>query len=82
MKFKSEGPNSGYGRFNVKPVTVGKRYEVEIEEISDQGGGIARIHGFVIFVKGGKKGQKVKVRITKVGSSFAIGEAVHDQTIG
>ncbi|MGH9993170.1 MAG: TRAM domain-containing protein [Nitrososphaera sp.] len=43
-------------------------------EISRQGDGIARVHGFVIFVKGGKKGQKVRVRITNVGARFASGE--------
>ncbi len=53
---------------------MGKEYDVQVTEISRQGDGIARVQGFVIFVKGGKKGQKVRVRITNVGARFATGE--------
>ncbi|MEM2025433.1 MAG: TRAM domain-containing protein [Desulfurococcaceae archaeon] len=59
-----------------KPVVVGQEYDVEITEISRRGDGLARIQGFVIFVPGTNKGDKVKVRITRMGRSFAIGEAV------
>ena len=38
--------------------------------------GIARIQGFVIFIKGGKAGQNVKVRITSVGDRFSTAEIV------
>jgi predicted RNA-binding protein with TRAM domain len=55
-----------------KPVEVGKEYEVEVTEISRKGDGIARIQGFVIFVKNGKAGQKVKVKVEQVGNRFAI----------
>lgn len=81
----SYGRDRGYGggRFGgqrgfggPKPVESGKEYDVEITEISRQGDGIARVQGFVIFVKGGKVGQKTKVRITNVGARFATGEAV------
>lgn len=65
--------------FGSQPVEVGKEYEVEVSEISNKGDGIARIEGLIIFVKGGQAGQKVKVKITKVGSSFAIGEPVQSQ---
>ena len=54
-----------------KPVEVGKEYEVDITEISRQGDGIARIQGFVIFVKNGKVKQNVKVKVEQVGSRFA-----------
>lgn len=67
----------GYGadRFGgPKPVEQGKEYDVEITEISRQGDGIARVKGFVIFVKGGKVGQKTKVRIANVGARFATAE--------
>ena len=55
---------------------MGKEYEVEISEISKRGDGIARIQGFVIFVAGGKSGQKVKIRITSIGDRFAKAEIV------
>ena len=50
---------------------VGKEYEVEITQISRQGDGIARVQGFVVFVKSGKVGQNVKVKVEQVENSFA-----------
>jgi predicted RNA-binding protein with TRAM domain len=54
-----------------KPVEVGKEYEVDITEISRQGDGIARVQGFVVFVKNGKVGNKVKVKVTEVADRFS-----------
>ena len=59
-----------------KPVEVGKEYEVDITGISRKGDGIARIQGFVIFVKNGQVGQNVKVKVTQIGSTFATAEIV------
>ena len=55
-----------------KPVETGKEYDVSITEISRKGDGIARVEGFVIFVKNGKAGQNAKVKVTEVGQRFAI----------
>jgi predicted RNA-binding protein with TRAM domain len=68
------GSRGGFG--GPKPVEAGKEYDVQISEISRQGDGIARIQGFVIFVKGAKAGQKAKIRVTRVGDRFANGEIV------
>jgi predicted RNA-binding protein with TRAM domain len=62
--------------FGSKPVEVGKEYNVQITEISRQGDGVARIRGFVIFVKGGRIGQDVKVKVTSVAEKFAIAEII------
>ncbi len=74
------GGGGGYGgqrNFGgPKPVETGKEYDVQITEISRQGDGIARVQGFVIFVKGAKVGQKPKVKITNVGARFATAEIV------
>ena len=51
---------------------VGKEYEVDITQIGRRGDGIARIQGFVTFVKGGHIGEQVNITITKTGSRFAI----------
>src|SRR2546423_14760309 len=77
----SYGSGRGYNRGggfdrSAKPVEAGKEYDVQITEISRQGDGIARVKGFVIFVKGGKVGQKAKVRIANVGERFATAEIV------
>ena len=70
----------GYGRdrgFGApKPVETGKEYDVQITETSRQGDGIARVQVFIIFVKSGKVGQKVKIRIINVGERFATVEVV------
>jgi len=79
------GRDRGYGggrRFNdgPKPVETGKEYDVSVTEISRQGDGIARVEGFVIFVKNGKAGQNAKIKITQVGQRFASAELVESST--
>jgi predicted RNA-binding protein with TRAM domain len=68
-----------YGRdnFGPKPVEQGNEYDVQITEISRKGDGIARIQGFVIFVKEGKVGQNAKIRINQIGPRFATAEIVN-----
>jgi predicted RNA-binding protein with TRAM domain len=67
------GGNRGFNRGSPapKPVEVGKEYEVDITEISRQGDGIAKVQGFVVFVKEGKVSQNVKVKVEQVGTRFA-----------
>ena len=67
------GGNKGTNRGSpaAKPVEVGKEYEVDITEISRQGDGIAKVQGFVIFVKNGKVKQNLKVKVEQVGNRFA-----------
>jgi predicted RNA-binding protein with TRAM domain len=74
-RFGGGGRFSG-GNFGPKPVETGKEYDVQITETSRQGDGIARVQGFVIFVKGGKVGQTSKIRVTNVGARFATAELV------
>ena len=67
------GGNRG---FAPKPVEVGKEYDVDVTDVSRQGDGISRIQGFVIFVKNGKPGQKLKVQVNQVGARFATATTV------
>lgn len=62
--------------FLPKPVKPGDEVEVTIEAQASRGDGIAKKDGFVIFIKGAKEGDKLKVRITEVKARFAIGEVV------
>jgi predicted RNA-binding protein with TRAM domain len=64
------------GGFIPKPVEVGKEYDVEIQELSRRGEGIARIQGLVIFVPNAKQGDHVKIRITRISRRFAEAEVV------
>jgi predicted RNA-binding protein with TRAM domain len=59
-----------------KPVKVGDELTVTIEAIASKGDGIAKVSGFVVFVKGAKQGQNLKVRITDVKPRFATAEIV------
>jgi len=68
--------NFGPKRFPPKPVEIGKEYDVEILELSRRGEGIARIEGLVCFIPDTNPGEHVKVRITRISSRFAEGEAV------
>jgi predicted RNA-binding protein with TRAM domain len=66
--------------FGPKPVEAGKEYDVQITEISRKGDGIARIQGFVIFVKEGRVGQNAKIRISQIGPRFATAEIIDGST--
>ncbi len=59
-----------------KPVELGKEYDVDIVEKSRREDGIARIDNFVIFVKKGVVGEKVRIKIESVSQSFAIASIV------
>jgi predicted RNA-binding protein with TRAM domain len=72
--------NSYRGSGFEKPVQTGKEYDVKITETGSRGDGIARIQGFVVFVKNGKVGQDtVKVKINSVGDRFATAEPVIEE---
>ena len=75
---RSYGSSSFRSRrsFGQKPVETGKEYDVQITQTSRRDDGIARVQGFVIFVKGGRTGQNVKAKITSVGERFATAEIV------
>ena len=58
------------------PVEVGREYQVTIEEVGSRGDGLTHIEGMVVFVPGTQKGQQVKIRITELKRSSAVGEVV------
>ena len=72
----TSGTRYGTSNFGSKPVETGKEYDVHITETSRKGDGIARIQGFVIFVKGGNMGEHVKIMITEIRSRVAIARAI------
>jgi predicted RNA-binding protein with TRAM domain len=56
------------------PVELDKTYEVTISEMSPRGEGIARFHGFTIFIPNAKLGEHTTVRITNLDSVSADAE--------
>jgi len=72
-----EGKEMPYKRFETpKPVAVGDEIDVTVESVGGQGDGIAKVDGFVVFVKGASKGERLRVKITDVRKTYAVGEKV------
>ena len=65
-------------RFPPKPVEVGKEYEVDVQETSRRGEGIARIQGLVTFIPNTKPGDHVKIKITRISRRSAEAEVVKE----
>jgi predicted RNA-binding protein with TRAM domain len=66
-----------YQRFETpKPVSIGDEVDVTIESVGGQGDGIAKVNGFVVFVKGTSKGDRVKIKITDLKRTYAVGEKI------
>lgn len=58
------------------PIWRGQQLEVVIDDIGSRGDGIARMHNYMIFVPGGKVGERVTVKIVSVGGKFAVAERI------
>lgn len=89
MSYGRDRDTRGYGGYGggrppmgPKPVEVGKEYVVEVTELSRRGDGVAKVQGFVIFVQGAKVGQKVKIKVDRVGPRFASASVVGASATG
>ncbi|MBT3298646.1 TRAM domain-containing protein [archaeon] len=58
------------------PVNDGEEHTVSILSVGGKGDGIAKVKGFVIFIPETKKGDYVKIKITKVLPKLAFGQVV------
>ncbi|MBI5224562.1 TRAM domain-containing protein [Candidatus Micrarchaeota archaeon] len=74
------GGGGGGGGFAQReaPVKSGEEYDVEITDIAAKGDGICKIQGFIIFVPGASKGEKVRIKINEVRNRFAIAQKTGD----
>jgi 23S rRNA (uracil1939-C5)-methyltransferase len=53
------------------PVTKGEELELNVDSLAYGGNGVARLDGFVVFVRRGLPGDRVRARVTKVKRSHA-----------
>jgi 23S rRNA (uracil1939-C5)-methyltransferase len=53
------------------PVARGDELELDVESLAYGGNGVARLNGFVVFVRRGLPGDRVRARVTKVKRSHA-----------
>jgi predicted RNA-binding protein with TRAM domain len=82
---RSAAPTPSSGEANVSrerdrpepPVAVGDRRTVDIEDIGEQGDGIARVErGYVVVVPETEMNERVEIEITDVTDTVAFGEVV------
>jgi 23S rRNA (uridine2552-2'-O)-methyltransferase len=65
----------GLGRVDA-PVTEGDVFEAEVVGEGDEGDGIVRIDGYVLFVEDASEGETVEVRVTELKPRFGFAERV------
>jgi len=53
------------------PVRNGEELELQIDSLAYGGNGVGRVNGFVVFVRGGVPGDRVRAQVTKVKRGFA-----------
>lgn len=60
-----------------QPVADGEERTVDIEDIGEQGDGIARVErGFIVIVPDTEKGERVTIKITDVRENVAFAEVI------
>src|SRR5918993_6078027 len=58
------------------PVRKDEEVELQVDSLAYGGNGVARLDGFVVFVRRGLPGDRVRARVTKVKRGFAEALAV------
>ncbi|MGZ8697955.1 MAG: 23S rRNA (uracil(1939)-C(5))-methyltransferase RlmD [Gaiellaceae bacterium] len=53
------------------PVRIHEEVELQVDSLAYGGNGVARLNGFVVFVRRGLPGDRVRARVTKVKRGFA-----------
>ncbi|MGA7977495.1 MAG: TRAM domain-containing protein [Nitrososphaeraceae archaeon] len=73
-KDEKKGNHFGGSKAPKAPVSVGEEYIVTIEQMGKEGVGVAKLRGVSILIHNTNPGDKVMVRITKVGRTYAVAE--------
>lgn len=60
-------------------VQEGQTYDVTIQDTGDEGDGVAKIDGLVVFVPDTDVGDEPTIEITKVSDSVAFAEVADDE---
>lgn len=67
-------PQFPSGLSNKVLLNEGREINVPIDDISSKSDGISRIRGFPMIVPRSKVGERMRVKILKIGEKFAIAE--------
>lgn len=57
-------------------MSINEEYEVKILRENNEGDGVASVNGFIVFVKGALKNEKVKIKIDEVNKNYAVGSII------
>lgn len=60
------------------PISEGEEVNVRIESVGEKGDGIARVHGFVVFIPDVQAGDECKIKVTKVLQKVGFGKKLGD----
>ncbi len=58
------------------PVQKNDYIDVEFEDLTHDGAGVAKVDGYPIFVQGGLPGEKANIKVIKVNKGYGIGRLV------
>ncbi|WP_423800495.1 23S rRNA (uracil(1939)-C(5))-methyltransferase RlmD [Neobacillus sp. SAB-20_R2A] len=58
------------------PVNKNDYIDVEFEDLTHDGAGVAKVEGYPLFVPNGLPGEKAKVKVIKVNKSYGIGRLI------
>lgn len=62
------------------PVKIGEEYTVEIQDLGEEGDGIAEIEDFVVVVPDADLGERVTVEIEGVQDTFAVATVLDSES--
>lgn len=57
-------------------MNINEEYDVEILRENNEGDGVASVNGFIVFVKGALKNEKVKIKIDELNKNYAVGSII------
>lgn len=60
--------------YNKELMKKNERYIVKIEDYTDEGFGVARVDGYVLFVPGTVAGEEAEILVVKAGKNFGYGK--------
>lgn len=58
------------------PVQKNDYIDVEFEDLTHDGAGVAKVDGYPIFVQGGLPGEKAKIKVIKVNKGYGVGRLI------
>ena len=75
-KYEKKSSQFGGSKAPKSPISVGEEYIVTIVETGKSGIGSTKVGGFVVLVNNTNPGERVKIRIKKVGRSYAVADVI------